>query len=129
MSTAGSRGPANAAVTVVEFSDFQCPTCRQLHNVLREVAPNYPQVRFVFKDFPLAQIHPWALTAALAARCVHQQNPDAFWKVHDAIYDNQDAITPQNARSRMLDLAQQAGVNPEAVRACMSTAAAASSAR
>ena len=120
-----SKGPANAAVTVVEFSDFQCPTCRQLHNLLREVAPNYPQVRFVFKDFPLTQIHPWAMTASLAARCVFQQNPDAFWTVHDAIYDHQDAITPQNARSRMLDFAQQAGLNPEAVRACMSTPAAA----
>ena len=120
-----SKGPANAAVTVVEFSDFQCPTCRQLHNLLREVAPNYPQVRFVFKDFPLTQIHPWAMTASLAARCVYQQSPNAFWTVHDAIYDNQDAITPQNARSRMLDFAQQAGVNPEAVRACMSTPAAA----
>jgi len=120
-----SKGPANAAVTVVEFSDFQCPTCRQLHNLLREVAPNYPQVRFVFKDFPLTQIHPWAMTAALAARCVYQQSPDAFWTVHDGIYDNQDAITPQNARSRLLDLAQQAGVTTEAVRACMSTPAAA----
>ena len=119
-----SRGPANAAVNVVEFSDFQCPTCRQLYQVLRDIAPNYPQVRFVFKDFPLAQIHPWAMTAALAARCVYQQKPDAFWPIHDAIYDNQDSITPQNARSRMLDFAQQAGVNPEAVRACMSTPAA-----
>ena len=121
--TAGnpSRGPSNAAVTVVEFSDFQCPTCRQLHNVLREVVPNYPQVRFVFKDFPLTQIHPWAMTAAIAARCVYQQSPDAFWRVHDAIYDNQDAITVQNARSRMLDFAQQAGVNVEAVRSCMAT--------
>jgi len=120
-----SRGPANAAVTVVEFSDFQCPTCRQLHNILREVAPNYPQVRFVFKDFPLTQIHPWAMTAAIAARCVYQQSPDTFWRVHDAIYDAQDAITVQNARSRLLDFAQQAGVNPEAVRSCMSTPAAA----
>jgi len=120
-----SKGPANAAVTVVEFSDFQCPTCRQLHNILREVAPNYPQVRFVFKDFPLTQIHPWAMTAAIAARCVYQQSPDAFWRFHDAIYDNQDSITVQNARSRMLDFAQQAGVNVEAVRSCLSTPASA----
>lgn len=114
-----SKGPADARVTVVEFADFQCPTCRQLHNVLREIAPSYPQVRFVFKDFPLIQIHPWAMTAALAARCVYEQSPESFWKVHDAIFDNQDATDPQNARSRMLDYATQAGLDPEKIRSCM----------
>ena len=54
-----SLGPANAPVTLVEFSDFECPVCRALHDALRGMLPNYPQLRVVFKDFPLEQIHPW----------------------------------------------------------------------
>src|ERR1700680_3987969 len=53
-----SRGPENAAITVVEFSDFQCPHCAELYRTLKELEPRYPQVHFVFKDFPLTQIHP-----------------------------------------------------------------------
>ena len=92
-----SLGPANAPVTLVEFSDFECPVCRSLHNVLRGLLPNYPQVRVIFKDFPLDQIHPWARTAALAGRCAYQQDPRAFWKMYDQIYDNQDVISAENA--------------------------------
>ena len=114
-----SKGPANAHVTVVEFSDFQCPHCREFADILKEVAPRYPQVRFVFKDFPLTQTHPWAMTAALAARCVYMQSPDAFWKMHDAIFENQDVITAENAWDKMRAFAAQAGVEPDAFRACM----------
>jgi len=114
-----SKGPSDARVTVVEFSDFQCPHCREFAKNLKEVAPKYPQVRFVFKDFPLTQTHPWAMTAALAARCVYMQSPEAFWTMHDSIFDNQDAITPENAWNKMLAFATQAGVQPDAFRACM----------
>ena len=59
-----SKGPANAKVVLVEFADFECPVCRQLDQGLRELLVKYPQVRLVFKDFPIEQIHPWARTAA-----------------------------------------------------------------
>lgn len=115
-----SKGPADARVTVVEYSDFQCPSCRQLHQTLRAILPAYPQVRFVFKDFPLVQIHPWAMTAAIAGRCAYQQTPEAFWKLHDAIFDNQDAISPENAWQKMVDFAGQvAGLDSNAFRTCM----------
>lgn len=114
-----SKGPSGARVTVVEFSDFQCPHCREFSKILREVAPKYPQVRFVFKDFPLTQAHPWAMTAALAVRCVYIQSPEAFWAVQDAIFENQDAITPENAWNKMLAFATHVGVQPDAFRACM----------
>ncbi len=114
-----SKGPANAPVVVVEYSDFQCPSCRQLHQTLRTIAPNYPEVRFVFKEFPLSQIHPWAMTAALAGRCAYIQKPEAFWKLHDSIFDSQDIITPENVWQRMLDFAAQAGLDPAAFRSCM----------
>lgn len=120
LSNSPSKGPANAVVTLVEYADFQCPSCRELHNVLREIEPQYPQIRIVFKDFPLTQLHPWAMTAATAARCAYQQNHAAFWKLYDAIYDSQDLITPENAWQKMLDLAGQAGLNVPALKTCMS---------
>jgi len=114
-----SKGPADAKVVVVEFADFECPVCRELDVLLRATLPQYPQVRLVFKDFPLETIHPWAMTAAIAGRCALQQSPDAFWKLHDAIYDNQDVISPENAYSKIADLAQQSGVNADAYKTCM----------
>ena len=116
-----SIGPANASVTLVEFSDFECPVCRALHDALRGMLPNYPQLRVVFKDFPLEQIHPWARTAALAGRCAYQQNPAAFWKMYDFIYDGQDLISAENAWGKMTDFANQSGLNADAFKACMAS--------
>jgi protein-disulfide isomerase len=115
---AASKGPADAKVVVVEYGDLECPSCRQLDYVLRAVLPKYPQVRFVFRDFPLESIHPWAMTAAVTGRCVLQQNSDAFWKYHDAVYDNQDLISPENAYDKLTQLAVQAGANADKLKAC-----------
>jgi protein-disulfide isomerase len=116
-----SLGPANAPVTLVEFSDFQCPVCRSLHDALRGLLPNYPQVRVVFKDFPLEQLHPWARTAAIAGRCAYQQDPAAFWKMYDLIYDNQEIISPETAWGKMMDFAGQLGLNSDTFKACMAS--------
>ncbi len=113
-------GPADAKVTLVEFADFQCPACRQLHAGLKPLLGRYPQVRLVFKDFPLSQIHPWARTAALAGRCAYTQAPSAFWKFYDLVYENQDLVSPENAWGKMLDFATRAGLNAEDLKACMS---------
>jgi len=119
LNDAPSIGDPKAPVTLVEFSDFQCPVCRTLHDVLRGLLPKYPGVRVVFKDFPLDQIHPWARTAAIAGRCAYQQDPKAFWKMYDLIYDSQDVISPANAWGKMTDYAGQAGLNEEAFKSCM----------
>ena len=116
---AASKGPKDATVTVVEFGDFECPVCRQLEQVLRAVLPQYPQIRFVFKDFPLESVHPWAMTAAIAGHCALQQSPDIFWKLHDSIYDSQDLISPENAMDKLTDLATTAGANPADLKTCM----------
>lgn len=122
---APSLGDPKAPVTLVEFSDFECPMCRSLHDVLRGMLPNFPQVRVVFKDFPLETLHPWARTAALAGRCAFTQDPKAFWKVYDLIYDQQELISASNAWTKMTDFAGQAGLNAEAFRSCMASAEAA----
>lgn len=116
-----SRGPANAQVTIVEFADFECPVCRQLHDVLQQLLPKYPQVRLVFKDYPIEQIHPWARTAALAGRCAYQQDPKAFWNMYDMLYGNQDVISAENAWDKMLDFAGQVGLNGDTFKSCMAS--------
>ena len=114
-------GDPKATITIVEYSDFECPVCRSLHDVLRGLLPKYPQVKVVFKDFPLEALHPWARTAALAGRCAYQQDPKAFWKVYDLIYDNQDVISASNAWDKMLEFAGRSGLNVDTFKSCMSS--------
>jgi protein-disulfide isomerase len=121
MEGAPSLGDPQAPVTLVEFSDFECPVCRQLHDTVRGLLPNYPQVRVVFKDYPIEQLHPWARTAALAGRCSYQQDPKAFWKIYDSIYDHQDIISASNAWNKMTDYAADAGLNADAFRSCLAS--------
>lgn len=121
MTGAPSKGPANARVVVVEYGDFQCPTCRTLYSIMKEVQPLFPQVRFVFRDFPLEQIHPWAMSAASAGRCAYQQKPASFWVLHDRIYENQEIISATTVWQKMLDFAGDAGLNVDSFRTCMSS--------
>jgi len=116
-----SVGPANASVTVVIFSDFQCPHCRELHESLHNLIAKYPQVRIVYKDFPITEIHPWAETAAIGARCAYMQSPAAYWKMNDLIFDNQDIISAENVWDKLADYASQAGIDANALKACLSS--------
>jgi|SRR5579875_204064 len=116
-----SIGPADAKVTVVEFSDFECPHCQEMFSVLQQVIPEFPQVRFVFKNFPLTQIHPWAMTAALAGRCVFEKSSSAaFEKFQAADFTNQASITPDTAWDQLTQYATAAaGITADALHACM----------
>jgi protein-disulfide isomerase len=119
---APALGNPKAPVTIVEYSDFECPVCRSLHDALRGILPNYPgKVRVVFKDFPLEQLHPWARTAAIAGRCAYQQKPEAFWKLYDLIYDNQEIISAANAWTKMVDYAGQSGLEADTFKSCMAS--------
>ena len=119
-------GDPRAAVTIVEFADFECPVCRNLHDAMRGILPNYPQVKLIFKDFPIDQVHPWARTAALAGRCSYQQDPKAFWKFYDFVYDQQDLISASNVYDKVLDFAGQNNLNKDAFKACLAAPQAAS---
>ena len=86
VSTEGApiRGAADASVTVVEFSDFECPFCKQTHPTLKQLLERYPgKVRLAYRDFPLDSIHPQARRAAEAARCASDQGK--FWEYHDVL--------------------------------------------
>jgi protein-disulfide isomerase len=122
MKDAPSLGDPKAPVTLVEYSDFECPVCRNLHDALRGMLPNYAgKVRVIFKDFPIEQLHPWARTAAIAGRCAYQQDPKAFWKMYDFIYDNQEIISAANAWTKMMDYASQSGLDADAFKSCMAS--------
>ena len=116
---APSRGPENAKVVVVEYADLQCPSCRRLSEILRGIYPDYPQVRFVFREFPLSQIHAWSMTAAIGGRCIYHKNPAAFWTYAHYIFDHQDAISAENAWETVVQQGVDAGYDADSMKACM----------
>lgn len=119
------RGNPNAAVTIVEYSDFQCPYCGRAYTTVEtEVRKQYgDQVRLVYKNFPL-DIHPWAASAALAGACARRQSPDAFWKLYDFFFQNQESITPENLKEKVEGLIKDAGGDVTTFDTCFSTQAA-----
>lgn len=116
-----SVGPDNAPVTLVEFADFQCPHCAEFHDAFASIQRQFPNVKLVYKDFPLDEIHPWAQTAAIGARCAYIQSPAAFWKMHDTIFKSQDDITPDNAWEKLNGFAKDEGLDADAFKACMAS--------
>ena len=112
--TAGSpaRGPATAPVTIVEFSDFECPFCGRLFPTLKAIEKTYPlQVRIVFRQFPLRKIHPQAEKAAEASLCASEQG--RFWEMHDSLFGDQEhlSVDALKARAAKLNL-DTAAFNP-----------------
>jgi protein-disulfide isomerase len=88
---APSQGPATAKVVVIEFGDFECPYCGQEEPIVEQMLSDYAgRIRFVFKEFPLAAIHPYAELAAEAALAANAQGQ--FWPYHDTLYAHQTAL-------------------------------------
>jgi protein-disulfide isomerase len=89
-----SRGAKGAKVVVVNFDDFECPFCSRMHQTLfPEIFKEYgDRVTFYYKDYPLAEIHPWAIHAAVDAGCLATQNADAYWDFADYIHANKQAV-------------------------------------
>jgi len=88
-----AKGASNPAVTVVEFSDFECPSCRRASGYLEPILEKHgDKVRYVRFDLPLT-MHPWAFGAALAGRAIYRQKPEVFWDYKKQIYANQDSLT------------------------------------
>jgi len=114
-----SRGGPNPPIDIVEFSDLECPHCKKSQPILEKLAADFPQVRFIFQQFPLpASMHPWAMKAAQYADCVGQMNKDAFWKYVDAIFENQGGIALATADDKLKELAIVNGLDAMKVSAC-----------
>jgi protein-disulfide isomerase len=116
-----SLGAPGADVVLVEFSDFQCPYCKEEAKMIRDnLTKTYPSgVRLYFKTFPLESLHPWAKPAAVASRCVFKQQPTAFWTFHDWIFENQAAISPDSLKEQVLGWAKEQKLDAAQLTACM----------
>jgi protein-disulfide isomerase len=109
-------GPENAKITIVEYSDFQCPACRNAEGALHQVLNLYQgNVRFVFKHLPL-KMHAWAVPAAVAAECAGAQG--RFWPYHDRLYDQQAEWSNEKAESFFTRYAQELKLDLPACSRC-----------
>jgi len=100
-----SRGAKGAKVVVVNFDDFECPFCSRMHQTLfPEIFKEYgDRVTFYYKDYPLAEIHPWAIHAAVDASCLATQNADAYWDFADYIHANKQVVDNERTPPARLD--------------------------
>ena len=103
------QGNLNAAITLVEYGDFECPHCRRAHPLVKRLLKEKSkELHFVFRNFPLSEIHPHAYSSAIAAEAAGKQ--DKFWEMHDLIFGNQDKLNTNFllslAEGLGLDLAQ-----------------------
>jgi protein-disulfide isomerase len=112
-----SRGPVSAPVLIVEFSDLQCPHCKQAQPTIEKLLGDEQNARFVFQQFPLPS-HNWAAKAAAYADCIGRSNNDAFWKFVNGTYAGQSDITEANADEKLSALADTAGVKGSEMAAC-----------
>jgi len=113
-----ARGPDKPVITMVEFSDLQCPHCRDAQPVLEKLAADFPGIRIIFQQYPLASSHPWAMKAAEYADCAGRENNDAGWKFIAAVYENQNSIALAIADDKLKELAKASGLDAEKLSAC-----------
>ena len=108
-----ARGPADAPVEIVEFSDFDCPYCQRATETIEQLLEEFAgQIRFVYKDYPLPT-HPDAFKAAEAGNCAHEQ--DRFWELHDTMFANQGALSVEELHA----YAENLGLDTDAFAECL----------
>jgi protein-disulfide isomerase len=114
-----SLGRRDAPVTIVEFSDYQCPFCRQFVSTtlpaIKSAYVDSGKVRYVFRDFPIDHIHPYARKASEAARCAGDQGK--YWEMHDLLFQNQQSLAPDQLPA----LGSKLGLDAAAFNACLSS--------
>lgn len=103
-----AQGNLNADLVIVEYGDYQCPYCGAAYPVLKKLLKKFSgEVKFVFRNFPLSEMHEYALPAAIAAEAAFLQ--DKFWEMHDAIYENQRKLDDQY----LFKIAEKIGLDME----------------
>ena len=100
------KGNPDAKVTIVNYDDFQCPFCSRMHSTLfADVFKDYgDRVRFVYKDYPLLEIHPWAMRAAIDGNCLGEQNSQAYWDFADYVHANQKVVSGKSRSDAFANL-------------------------
>jgi protein-disulfide isomerase len=114
-----TTGGADAKVTIVEYSDFQCPFCSRAHETMKSVVQVYNgQVKLMYKHLPL-EMHNWAEDAAIASACVYQQDQEAFWKLSDYLFANQKAVTKETLTDKVIEATNGTKVNADKLKQCI----------
>ncbi len=132
-----SRGPVNAKVLIVEFADLECPSCREAQTIMQKLYADFPDARFIFQNYPLASMHPWATRAAAYVDCISRQNPEQAFGFIEGVYGHQREIESIVRRTgddgkvhvddaevlgRMKHYAEVAGANVAKAQACAESA-------
>lgn len=112
-----ARGPAKAPVTIVEFSDMQCPHCKQVAPIVEQVLAQEPEARFVFQNFPLPA-HNWAEKAAGYVDCIGRSSGEAVWSFIQKTFEDQTNITEANVDEKLKAIATASGANGDEAAAC-----------
>ncbi len=111
-----SLGRTDAALTIVEFADFGCPYSREASLTMRELSLKYPEkIRYIYRDFPIADLHPIAQKAAEAGECAAEQGQ--FWQYHDKLFANQSDLSQQ----RLSEFASELGLNVSTFELCLNS--------
>lgn len=113
------KGAKDAKVTIVEYSEFQCPFCKRgFDTIENQVLKTYEgKVKFYFKHFPLP-FHPWAMPASIAAECAQVQKPEAYWKLYESYFNHQAEINPQNVKEKAVEYLKDTGIDMAKFNTC-----------
>jgi protein-disulfide isomerase len=113
------KGKKTANVTVVEYSDFQCPFCKRGSQMLPQILQEYDgKIKLMYKQFPLP-IHNWAKDAAIASLCAQEQGNDKFWEFHDLLFENQKNIKVESSKEEFEGFAKKIGLNENEFNKCL----------
>jgi len=112
-------GVSSAKVTIVEYTDFQCPYCKEAHFTLKELLKQYKgKIKIAYKHNPL-DIHLWAKDAAFASVCVYKQKPESFWRLTDYFFQNQSGITAETLSTKIKEFSTRSNLNYSQLETCM----------
>jgi protein-disulfide isomerase len=121
LANAPVKGAPAAKVTIVEYTDFQCPFCSRGYTTVEQLLKDYDgKVKVVYKALPL-NIHNWAEDSAVAAACVAEQNKDAFWKYYSFFFQNQATIKKDTLNEKVMSMAKENGLDEAALKTCIDT--------
>ncbi|HSE41820.1 MAG TPA: DsbA family protein [Acidobacteriota bacterium] len=119
LSNAPVKGAQDAKVTIVEYTDFQCPYCSRAHVTVEQLLKDYDgKIKVAYKALPL-NIHNWAEDSAVAAACVSEQNKDVFWKYANFFFQNQTTLTKDNLNTKIFEMAKTNGLDEAALKTCI----------
>ena len=118
-----ARGATGKDLLLVEFADLQCPHCKEAQGTMDNLVKDFPNARVVFQSFPIVDLHPFAFKAAAYGYCIEKQKNDAYFAYSAAVFNTQDALTPETGDATLKDAVTKAGLDPAAIDACAATQA------